>query len=259
MNPSVDECRKSNDLVLGLAEKKQGLVYRFCYVNPVNGHTEILEMRRCIRDHGMAGVKLWVGCRCNDERVRPIVEEAISLDVPILQHAFLRLCENCPGESYPSDVAALAAKYPEARIIMAHMGFNWRRGIAEIKDYPNVSVDTSGCDPEAGSVEYAVGMLGVDRVLYGSDAPGRDVLYQIGRVVAADLVRSLWAHIGYCILARLARFSPVSVHDGAVSVRRAYKPAELAELARLSRLVNWRIHRHILYRMTLVYEGRNDG
>ena len=70
---------------------------------------------------------------------------------------------------------------------MAHMALDWRYGVDCVADCPNVAVDTSGFDPETGSIEYAVAKLGADRVLYGSDSPGRDVLCQIGKVVAADI------------------------------------------------------------------------
>lgn len=80
-----------------------------------------------------------------------------------------------------------------------------------------------------------------------------------GHVIVADLVHSPWAHLGFCILSRLVRFSPISVHDGAISVRRAYNPSELADFARRSGIDNWKLYRHWLYRMTLVYEGASYG
>ena len=187
MNPTPDEFIKSNDMVIKLAENNPKLVYGFCYVNPIYIKESLLEMERCVSSYGMVGVKLWLGCRCNDERIFPIVEKAIELNVPILQHAYLRLTDNLPGESYPIDVAFLASRYPQTKIIMAHIGHDWQKGIAEIKDYSNVWVDTSGLDPESGLLEHTVDSLGVDRVLYGSDAPGRDVLCQIGKVVSSDI------------------------------------------------------------------------
>lgn len=80
-----------------------------------------------------------------------------------------------------------------------------------------------------------------------------------GHVIAADLVRSTMAYLDYCILSRLARFSPMTIHDGAVSIRAAYSPDELAELARHSGLEKWQLHRHRQYRMTLVYEGQESA
>jgi len=81
-----------------------------------------------------------------------------------------------------------------------------------------------------------------------------------GIVIAADLVRSPWAYLGIHLVAKLARFNPISAHDGAVSVRRAYTPTELASFAHQAGLEPSRVYRHRFYRMTLVYqEGLAGG
>jgi len=185
-NPTVDEVRRANDKVLRLMEQEPGMAYGFCYANPLHGQQALDEIRRCISG-GMVGIKLWIACPCSREEAFPIFEESIAHGVPVLQHAWKRIDKPLPGESIASDVAAMAKKYPDARIIMAHLGFNWRLGMDAVRDCPNVWTDTSGLDPEMGSVEYAVQMLGADRVLYGSDAPGRDTLMQIGKIPAAEI------------------------------------------------------------------------
>lgn len=188
-SPTPDQCRRANDRLLEAMARNPGLVYGFCYVNPVYPEAAA-EVERCVRQ-GMVGIKLWITCPCTDERVVPVVEAAIALDVPILQHCYVRIANNLVGESTPPDVAALARRYPDLRLIMAHMALNWRYGVDCVADCPNVAVDTSGFDPETGSIEYAVSRLGPDRVLFGSDAPGRDVLCQIGKILAADISDSV--------------------------------------------------------------------
>ncbi|MHB9130174.1 MAG: methyltransferase domain-containing protein [Armatimonadota bacterium] len=79
-----------------------------------------------------------------------------------------------------------------------------------------------------------------------------------GSVIVADLVRSPLAYLGFTLFARLMRFNQVTLHDGQVSVRRAYTPPELAEFARSAGLENWKIYGHLLYRMALVYEGKGE-
>lgn len=186
-NPTPEQCRRANDMVIELVANNPGLAYGFCYANPLHGQSAVEEVRRCVAEHGMVGVKLWIACPCTDERVFPIAEAAIELGVPIMQHCYVRIENNLVGESTPADVAALARFYPELKLIMAHMALNWEFGVDSVADCPNVTVDTSGFDPEAGSIEYAVSRMGAGRVLYGSDAPGRDVLCQIGKVLAADI------------------------------------------------------------------------
>ena len=61
------------------------------------------------------------------------------------------------------------------------------RGIEEVADTPNVCVDTSGGDPEAGVVELAVERLGADRVVFGSDAPIRHFGVCLAKVLGAQL------------------------------------------------------------------------
>ncbi len=185
-DPTFDQCRKANDLVLRLMQTEPGLAHGFCYVSQAHDRQAVEEIRRCV-GAGMKGIKLWVAVKCNDERTFPIAKAAIDLGVPILIHSYLRWEETLPGESKPPEIAELAARYPALTIIMAHMAFRWKEGVDAVRDHPNIFVDTSGMDPELGSVEYAVRQLGVDRVLFGSDAPGRDVLCQIGRVMAADI------------------------------------------------------------------------
>jgi predicted TIM-barrel fold metal-dependent hydrolase len=70
---------------------------------------------------------------------------------------------------------------------MAHLGGGGWRGVQDVKPYPNVLIDTSGAQPQAGLVEYAVRELGADRVLFGSDWPIRDFATQMARVTGARL------------------------------------------------------------------------
>lgn len=61
-----------------------------------------------------------------------------------------------------------------------------------------------------------------------------------GRVIVSDLIRSRVALVLVWLATRLLRLHPASRHDGPLSVRRAYTPAELrvlAEKAGLRRLV----------------------
>ena len=56
-----------------------------------------------------------------------------------------------------------------------------------VKPYPNLYLDMSGFDPERGIVEKAVEVLGAERVLFGSDAPGRSYAAQLAKVQYADI------------------------------------------------------------------------
>jgi glutamate-1-semialdehyde 2,1-aminomutase len=82
-------------------------------------------------------------------------------------------------------IRSWATRYPNARFILAHAarGFNpyhTIEGIGALRGLGNVWCDSSAVT-ESGAYEAIVRTLGVDRLLYGSDAP---VSHLRGRCVA---------------------------------------------------------------------------
>jgi hypothetical protein len=185
--PTPDQCREANDYVLAMRDEAPEIFIPFCYVTPAYPDEAVAEIDRCVRGAQMAGIKLWVARRATDPGLDPIMVQAVQLDVPVLQHAWLKTTGNLPGESTPCDVADLARRHPDARIIMAHLNGAGFRGIEAIVDVPNVVIDTSGGDPESSMVEAAVARLGPDRVVYGSDAPIRHFGVSINKVIGAEI------------------------------------------------------------------------
>jgi predicted TIM-barrel fold metal-dependent hydrolase len=187
--PSVDEVRRGNEEVYSLIDGHPGFVFGLVYVNPNHPETrDILE--EGLQRPGVVGIKLWVSCRDEGGRlnpVYPVLEFAAERKVPVLCHAFYRSGGNWPGELSPSDIAHLAARYPQTRLVMAHMGGQWIHGVRTIKPYPNVWTDCSGGRAYMGSLELAVRELGAKRVLYGSDAFIRAFVAMLAKVAAAKL------------------------------------------------------------------------
>ena len=91
------------------------------------------------------------------------------------------------------------------------------------------------------------------------------VLGELNRVagiggIINDLRRSRPALIGANLLAATFwRTHPVTRHDGPLSVRRAFTPAELDDLARAAGLPGARVHAHVPFRVALVWEKEDDG
>jgi hypothetical protein len=108
----------------------------------------------------------------------------------VFQHTWLKITGNLPGESTPMDLAELAARHPEATIVCGHSGGDWERGLRAIRPHKNVHAELGGGDPTAGFTEMAVRELGVERVLYGSDAAGRSFASQLAKVFGADIPAS---------------------------------------------------------------------
>lgn len=163
----------------------------FCYLNPSHPPSFIEEeIHRCVEAGGMRGIKLWIAVKATDRRLDPIMASAQELRVPVLHHAWYKQTHYEFNESTPAEIAALARRWPKVKIVMAHLVGGGERGVLDVADLPNVLIDTSGSQPEAGLVELAVQRLGPERVLYGSDWPLRDLGTQIGRVLGAGLTGS---------------------------------------------------------------------
>lgn len=186
-DPTPADMRQQNDEVLAAIKRWPDRAFGFVYLNPKHPRECLDELNRCVADGPMVGVKLWVAVRANDKALDPIVERATELKAVILQHSWIKLGGNLPGESTPMDVAELAARHPDARIICGHTGGDWEQGVRAIRARQNVCVELGGGDPVAGMTEMAVRELGAERVLFGSDAAGRSFASQLGKVHGAAI------------------------------------------------------------------------
>jgi predicted TIM-barrel fold metal-dependent hydrolase len=185
--PTPTQWREANDWALAMRDAAPEVFLPFCYVTPAEPEAAVVEIDRCVAGEGMVGIKLWVTRRATDPGLDPILERAVALDVPVLQHAWDKTTGNLAGESTPADVADLARRHPRARIIMAHLNGAGLRGIEAVAGCPNVVVDTSGGDPQSGIVETAVAALGPARVVYASDAPIRHFGVSLGKILGGEL------------------------------------------------------------------------
>ena len=162
--------------------------YSLCYLNPAHPRDFVhAELKRCVEEFGMKGIKQWVAVNARDERMERVMSGAIAYKLPVFFHAWYKATEYAYNESNPSDIRQLALRYPEATIVMLHLNGGGVRGVQDIADLPNVWVDTSGSQPDAGFVEYAVDQLGADRILFGSDMPIRDYGVQLAKVTGAQI------------------------------------------------------------------------
>ncbi len=133
------------------------------------------------------GIKLWISLRASDgsfDRTIAVLHEAARLRLPVLIHTFHRTDANLPGEINLDDLIVLAEAAAECRILAAHAGGNWRAAIARRDRIPaNVQFDFSGGYPERGMVGQLLAAFGPQRLLYGSDAPGRSFGSQLTKVL----------------------------------------------------------------------------
>jgi len=174
---TADGMRRFPDRVLG-----------YCYVNPGYGREAMEEIRRYVGDGGFIGIKLYNEYTCTEPVVFPIVELAIELGLPILHHASHShyFVEDQPRLTDSGHLAELARRYPEAMLICAHIsgGGDWEWTIKAARHAPNVLLDTSGSVTDADTVDMAVAVVGVDRVVFGCDS---SMTAGVGKIRGADL------------------------------------------------------------------------
>jgi predicted TIM-barrel fold metal-dependent hydrolase len=165
-----------------------GRVRGYCYVNPGYGREALEEIRRCVEDRAFIGIKLYNEHTCTEPVVFPIVELAIELGVPILQHASHShyFVEDQPRMSDGAHLAELARLYPEAMLICAHIsgGGDWEWTIKALRHARNVLLDTSGSVTDEGLVDMAVAVVGAERVVFGCDS---SMTAGVGKIRGASL------------------------------------------------------------------------
>ena len=121
--------------------------FGFVYLNPKHTQASLDELNRCVRDGPMVGVKLWVAQHCNAPELDPLVARAAELKALILQHTWIKITGNLPGESTPMELAELAARHPQATFLCGHTGGDWEVGVRAIRPLENIFSDLCGGDP----------------------------------------------------------------------------------------------------------------
>jgi predicted TIM-barrel fold metal-dependent hydrolase len=188
--PSHKEAQACNEDVLAAMNRYPDRILGCCFVNPVHQKKSLEEIEHCILEHGMMGIKLYNQFKCSDPIVYPVVEKAIELGVPILEHAGYvtdpEQASKQPNLSNAQDFVTLAAEYPEAMLIEAHLGGggDWEWAIKALRHSQSVYLDTSGSVIDEGMIEMAVRELGAERLLFGTDMTMEG---GVGKILGADI------------------------------------------------------------------------
>jgi len=161
-------------------------VYGLFWANPrVPGVVQ--EAREHLAHPGFVGIKLHPirdGFHPNDLAVHPLMELALELDVPVLIHS------GHPIFSLPWIIEELVVEFPDAKVILGHMGHGnvvYINASIEVgKRNPNEYLETSGM-PMHTKIPDPIDALGPTRVLYGSDMPAFHPQVEIEKVRLSGL------------------------------------------------------------------------
>lgn len=156
--------RAANDRVIAEAADSGGRLVALARLDPHAGALE--EARRCL-EAGAAGFKLHPraeGFTMSEPAVEAVVALAHERRLPVMIHA---------GRGIPAlgrDTVALARRYPQAHLILAHCGISdlawiWR----ELGDCPNLRFDTAWWN--VADVIALLALVPPGHILYASDMP----------------------------------------------------------------------------------------
>ena len=185
--PSAAYARALNDQTRQLMERYPARVFGLCNVNPLTEQTAYDELERRLTHDGFSGLKLLPAVSCDDPRVDPLIEICQRHGVPALVHNWHKAVDAGPGESDPLAVAALAARHPRATSVALRAGGDYEYGAKALRPFGNVLLEIGGSDCRAGMVETLAHHVGAERVLFGTDMPGRSFTSQLAKVLAAAL------------------------------------------------------------------------
>jgi len=157
----------------------------FAVINPRWYQLAVDEVVKAKEKLGMVGLKFHpAACHYHSDSpcLNKVMEKGIELEFPMLFH--------CGADEYshPRNLGKLAARFPEATIIMAHMGEEaWFEAISTAGEYPNIILDTTGSQNWYRILNFALDIVGEDRIVFGMDFPAYNMGPELAKVTEADI------------------------------------------------------------------------
>lgn len=168
-----------NDRVALLVREYPDKLIGFLSVHP-DAPDALDELERATSDLGLRGLKLGPNYQQFDplsDRALAVYAKAERMGLPILFHQGTSPLSDAPLRyAHPLVMDEIAARFPELRIVMAHMAHPWQSDcIAVIRKHPHVYADISAQFYRPWSLynclRLATEWSVLDKLLFGSDFP----------------------------------------------------------------------------------------
>jgi len=179
---SHELCLETNDYIMEAIARYPNRLVGFCAVQPLDSEKALVELERCVR----GGVKGIGELRCDtqgfdlaDEVImRPIAQVAMEYHLVLLTHSSEPVGHSYPGKGAitPDILYRFIQNFPDLSIVCAH----WGGGLPFYALMPEVSRALSNVyfDTAASPFlyqdaifEHMLGIVGADKILFGSDHP----------------------------------------------------------------------------------------
>jgi predicted TIM-barrel fold metal-dependent hydrolase len=173
------DAKKANDATAALVTQAPEKVIGFMSVWP-EAPDAIAEMERAGHDLKLRGLKLGPNYQNFDplgENALRVYAKAQELNLPILFHQGTSPIRDAPIRyAHPLVMDEIAIRFPELRIVMAHIGHPWQEDcLVVIRKHPHVYADISGRFYRPWSYYHGLRMAYewavMDKLFLGSDYP----------------------------------------------------------------------------------------
>ncbi len=136
-----------------------------------------------------------VGIKVHPEMHKyPIVEYGRAIFEFAAKHQAVVQSHSGQELSLPLDFVPFADAFPEAKLILSHLGFGWDQDLShqvraiQKSRHGNINTDTSSSRSLTPNlIEWAVKEVGADKILYGTDSPLYYAPMMRVRIDSADL------------------------------------------------------------------------
>ena len=168
-----------NDLISKYVAKHPEKLIGFTCIDP-NEPTYLDELHRSFEELKFQGLKLapiYQNYHPMDERMQPVYEYCERKGIPVLFHQGTTFPRRAPLKySFPVQLEDVALRYPELRMVIAHLGHPWIEDtVVLIRKQPHMFADISALyyrpwqfyNGLMSAVEYGV----ANKLLLGSDYP----------------------------------------------------------------------------------------
>ncbi|UCG30957.1 MAG: amidohydrolase [candidate division WOR-3 bacterium] len=173
----------SNEFLSKVIKKHPERLFGFASVtNPKKADESIKTLTKAVKQLGLKGLKLHPDCHKfspADPEIRPLMECAADLNIPVLIHSFAGgMIRGYFEHNVPKNIDTLKSRVPNVKVIIAHVAGPRFMDLLTIGQIPGVFVETSwgltlladlfGID----FVTQFIRNVGVDNFIFGSDWSG---------------------------------------------------------------------------------------
>lgn len=199
----IEEMREYHDYAFEVQRRHADVIFgHWLNFDPRIGMAGVEEFKRALgADAGFIGIAVYgqgPGVPASDPLWDPFYKASIDADLPVLIHTGLTgIGQGQPGgkgiildHGHPRHVDAVAARYPELKILAARPAWPWQEEmIAVLVHKSNVHYELHGWSPRrlSDSLKREIGGRMQDRIMFGCDYP----------VLKFEMMLDRWRSLGF--------------------------------------------------------------